>query len=72
MRGFIANLLLQLASQVKKSDVTIKKTAPNNKITDDNQSIKDGVINEKRNSSVRSKTKPRSTTKRTVRAKRKD
>lgn len=45
----IHTILRKMASQIKKPDVKLptKSNTPQNKITDDNQAINLGVINEK-------------------------
>jgi hypothetical protein len=43
----LKKLLAIMTSQIKSSDVTLATVAKPHKITDDNQSIHNGVINEK-------------------------
>jgi hypothetical protein len=51
-------ILATFASQIRKSNVKLPfKSVKPHKITDDNQSIHNGVINEKLESSLRSKVK---------------
>ena len=54
---FIYKMLLTLASQVNKANVKMQNTDKPHKITDDNQSINNGVINEKSTSGMRSPSK---------------
>ncbi len=46
-----------LTSQIRQSDVKLGASRKPHKITDDNQSLKNGVINEKSTSGLRSKSK---------------
>lgn len=56
----IQKFLTKISSQIKKSNVKLpNKTVTPHKIKDNNQSISDGVINEKSNLSLRSAGKPR-------------
>jgi len=50
-------ILDKLASQVRKSNVKLPKRIKPHKITDDNQSINNGVINERHSVCLRSQTK---------------
>lgn len=47
----------KFASQIKKPNVKLPKSRTPHKIKDNNQSVKNGVINEKTTSSLRSKVK---------------
>lgn len=49
-------ILRKLTSQVKKPNVKLPKSIKPHKITDDNQSINNGVINERYSVCLRSKT----------------
>ena len=49
--------LLVMASQIRKSDVTLPALSLPHKITDDNQSIQNGVVNEKFDVDLRSESK---------------
>ena len=61
------------ASQIKKSGVKLPvKLDKSPKIQDNNQAISNGVINEKSNSRVQSKTATGAVRKRVVKSKRKD
>ena len=50
----IANLMALLAKQIKHSAKLPKTIGKPHKITDDNQSIKNGVVNEKPDADLRS------------------
>ena len=51
----IYNMIMALASQIKKASVKLpKKVGRPHKIKDDNQSIKNGVVNEKSHVDLRS------------------
>lgn len=50
----ITNLIALLAKQIKHSAKLPKKIGKPHKITDDNQSIKNGVVNEKSDADLRS------------------
>ena len=53
-----------MASQIKKPDVMIPQNTASHKIKDNDQSIHNGVINEKREPSLRSEVKPKAGRKR--------
>lgn len=55
--SLIKNLLDILTSQVKRSNVKLPKVNIPHKITDDNQSINNGVIHEKLDTNMRSGSK---------------
>ena len=67
----LKKILGALTSQVKRSNVNIPAKEIPHKITDDNQSIKDGVIYEKFSTNLRSTDTTDSRSKRKRRAKRK-
>ena len=50
----IYNMIMALASQIKKASVKLPKAGRPHKIKDDNQSIKNGVVNEKSHVDLRS------------------
>jgi len=50
----IKKMLVKMTSQIRSSDVTLVPVEKPHKITDDNQSIHNGVINEEFNSNLRS------------------
>lgn len=52
-------MLMAIASQIHKSDVRLPTLSLPHKITDDNQSIKNGVVNEKFDVDLRSESKPK-------------
>jgi hypothetical protein len=54
----IQELLAIMASQIKRSDVTLATVKKPHKIKDDNQSIHNGVINETIESDLRSQSQP--------------
>lgn len=54
MISSVNKIIGALTSQIRKGSVTIPAEVMPHKITDDNQSIKNGVIHEKLNISVRS------------------
>lgn len=62
--------LAVLTSQIKRSSVKLAVNDIPHKITDDNQSITDGVIHEKSTDSLRSQVKPRKRNKRGNKSKR--
>lgn len=65
--------LASLASQIKTTDVRLPASEPPHKIRDDNQSIKNGVINEEFDYRMRSEGEPPEKRKRgRPRTKRKD
>ena len=53
--NLLNKILDKLSSQVNKANVKLSKINKPHKITDDNQSIHNGVINEKSTSGLRSK-----------------
>lgn len=55
----LKKILVALTSQVKQTSVTLPVKDIPHKITDDNQSIHNGVIHEKFTSHMRGQTKPR-------------
>lgn len=56
----IYTIIKALASQIKEPDVKLpKKRGRPHKIKDDNQSIKNGVVNEKSNADLRSSSSTR-------------
>ena len=55
----IANLMALLAKQIKHSAKLPKTIGKPHKITDDNQSIKNGVVNEKPDADLRSSSNSR-------------
>jgi hypothetical protein len=55
----ITNLMALLAKQIKQSAKLPKKIGKPHKITDDNQSIKNGVVNEKSDADLRSSSNSR-------------
>lgn len=57
MRTALKKILAVLTSQVKQSSVKLPIVEIPHKITDDNQSINNGVIHEKSNIDVRSASK---------------
>jgi hypothetical protein len=50
----IYNMIMTLASQIKKASVKLPKAGRPHKIKDNNQSIKNGVVNEKSHVDLRS------------------
>lgn len=55
MKNFIQKIMSTMAFQIKKPNVKLaNKSAVPHKITDDNQSIKHGVIHEKLDADLRS------------------
>ena len=54
MISSVNKIIGALTSQIRKGSVTIPAEVMPHKITDDNQSIKNGVIHEERNFSMRS------------------
>ena len=56
MKLALKKIIGALTSQIRKGSVTIPAEVMPHKITDDNQSIKNGVIHEERNLSMRSQT----------------
>lgn len=66
----LKKMLAIMTSQIKSSDVTLATVAKPHKITDDNQSIHNGVINEKLESDLRSQSQPNAKRKRGRPAKR--
>jgi hypothetical protein len=70
----IYTALERLCKQIKKNSVKLQKNivVDTHKITDDNQAIKNGVINETDKSDLRSASKPRSSSRRKPSTKRKD
>lgn len=72
--SIINKVINLLSSQIKQNSVKLQKNnvVDTHKITDDNQAIKNGVINETDKSDLRSTSKPRSVSRRKPSTKRKD
>jgi hypothetical protein len=68
----LKKMLAHLTSQVKSDNVTLAVIEKPHKITDDNQSIHNGVINETIKSDLRSQSQPNAKRKRGRPAKRVD
>lgn len=66
----LKKMLTLLTSQTKSTNVTLATVEKPHKITDDNQSIHNGVINEKLESDLRSQSQPNAKRKRGRPAKR--
>ena len=68
----LKKMLVALTSQIKTSDVKLATAVKPHKIQDDNQSIHNGVINEKFESDLRSQSQPNTKRKRGRPTKRND
>ena len=68
--NLMKKLLASFTSQIKKSDVKLPVIEQPHKIKDDNQSIHNGVINEKTDANLRGSSKTSTGRKRSVKPKR--
>lgn len=62
--NILKKMLSMMTSQINKSDVIIPQKAVPHKIQDNDQSIHNGVINEKREPTLRGDSKPKAGRKR--------